>query len=97
MARRKNEEGQTKAKKVIFVIKAPEARKVMLAGDFNNWDFNSTPLRKSKKQEWQKSMTLKPGRYQYKFVIDGNWIIDPSNTNLEYSSLGTENSVIEIA
>lgn len=85
-----------KSKKIKFILDAPDASKVMLAGDFNKWDFKKTPLRKGKNRIWNKDMTLKPGRYEYKFVVDGNWVIDPNNNNRVLSSLGTENSVIEI-
>jgi len=84
-------------KKISFSIDAPYASKVMLVGDFNNWDKANTPLKKSAKvSAWRKDLTLKPGKYQYKFLVDGNWMIDPSNSKKSVNSFGTENSIVEV-
>ena len=85
----------SKGKKVKFMLHAPDAGKVMLAGDFNNWQHARTPLKKGKKA-WEKDLVLKPGKYEYKFVVDGNWINDPGNDCYIWNSYGTQNSVIEI-
>lgn len=86
----------SRGKAITFAIAAPEAKDVFLAGDFNNWDYSSTRLSRSKDKSWKTELVLRPGRYEYKFVVDGNWISDPSNTNSSLNSFGTENSVIEI-
>lgn len=83
-------------KKVKFSVKVSQADKVMLAGDFNNWDSSSIPLSKNRQNIWEKELKLKPGRYEYKFIVDGNWITDPNNSKKIQNSLGTENSVIEV-
>ena len=92
MARKK----VAKAEKVRFSIKTAEAKEVKLAGDFNNWNANSGKLKKSRGNIWIKDVLLKPGRYEYKFVIDGNWISDPDNDSRSWNSFGSENSVVEI-
>lgn len=79
-----------------FNLDAPSAKEVTLAGDFNNWDSTSTRLRQGKDNMWRRELRLKGGRYEYKFVVDGNWILDPNNTNRAWNSFGTENSVIEL-
>ncbi|MBD3263949.1 MAG: glycoside hydrolase [Candidatus Omnitrophica bacterium] len=83
-------------KRVRFTLNAPEAREVKLAGDFNNWDPIATSLRKGRGKLWAKDMVLKPGRYEYKFVIDGEWLPDPDNKNVTSNSFGSHNSVVEI-
>ena len=45
---------------------------------------------------WWKGLRLKPGRYQYKFIIDGDWVADAANPRRARSSLGTDNSVIDV-
>ena len=87
---------KAKGKTVTFSLNAPDAKDVMISGDFNNWE--RSPLRKTspKDKVWRKDMTLRPGRYEYKFLVDGNWITDPSNTNRSWNNYGSENSVIEI-
>ena len=87
---------RVEAKKIKFKFEAPGAEEVMLAGDFNNWDYTATPLKKSKGTLWQREVALKPGRYEYRFVVDGGWVTDPNNNNRVWNGLGTENSVLEL-
>lgn len=84
------------AKRIDFYLTAPSASKVSVAGTFNSWDYKKAPLVKGKDNTWRTSLNLKPGRYEYKFVVDGNWITDPKNSNRSWSSLGTENSIVEV-
>ena len=70
-----------KAERVRFSIKTTEAKEVKLAGDFNNWNADAGKLKKSRGNVWIKDLLLKPGRYEYKFVVDGNWMSDPDNEN----------------
>ena len=84
------------AEKVRFSIKMGQAKEVKLAGDFNNWDAEAGKLKKSRGSVWIKDLLLKPGRYEYKFVVDGNWISDPDNENSSRNSFGSQNSVVEI-
>lgn len=79
-----------------FSLTAPEAKEVFVAGDFNDWNPSELAMRKFKAGKYVKKMKLKPGRYEYLFVVDGNWRTDPANTNRHPNVFGTENSVIEI-
>jgi len=54
------------------------ARQVYLAGNFNKWVPNNLPMKKVG-NEWVLSYTFAAGNYQYKFVVDGGWITDPTN------------------
>jgi 1,4-alpha-glucan branching enzyme len=83
-------------KKVTFQISAPDARDVRLAGDFNSWNPSNTTLRKAKDGVWKRDLSLKPGRYEYKYVVDGQWRRDPINNLFTVNAYGTENSVIEL-
>lgn len=83
-------------KKVSFEIMAPEAKKVLLSGDFNSWNTEGTPLKKQKTGLWKTTMTLGPGKYEYKFIIDGQWVTDPTNSYTNTNSLGSHNSVKEV-
>ena len=86
---------ESKIKTVTFALNAPNANRVMLAGTFNNWHGEKTLLRKGK-TGWETTMLLKPGKYEYKFVVDGKWINDPINRWSISNSYGTQNSVIEV-
>ena len=83
------------ARKVSFTMVAPEAKNVFLVGDFNNWDINSHPL-KASKGTWKTSVKLAPGRYEYRFLIDGEWQNDPNCTTFAPNSYGTENCVLTL-
>jgi len=81
---------------VLFSCYAPEAEKVYVVADFNEWSADHTPLRNIEGTGvWQKIVPLKKGRYEYKFFVDGHWITDPENPNKAPSEFG-ENSYIEI-
>ena len=82
------------AKKVTFKYLAEGATEVFVAGDFNAW--KSAKLAKAKNGSWSKNFSVKPGKYEYKFLVNGEWITDPSNTNIAYNAFGTANSVFEV-
>jgi len=62
---------------VEFRLKAPKAKSVALAGDFNHWSAQSLPLYKNRKGDWEVLVPLPPGKYEYAFVVDGAWLADP--------------------
>lgn len=77
---------------------ALNAHRVCLAGDFNNWDIEATPMAKNK-HGFECSMDLSAGRqYQFRYVIDGQtWCNDPQADSFEYCGMGDSmNSVISI-
>ncbi len=84
------------AKIVEFEVAAPSAERVYLAGDFNNWDPNLTPLRKERDGNWKTRLKLTPGRYEYKFWVDGEWKEDTKNKLTHPNPYGTANSILEI-
>jgi len=84
-------------KKVRFEFKAPAASRVLLVGDFNAWNNAGLALKKSKDGIWSIDLGLKPGKYQYKYIVDGQWKTDPSNRMSARNPFGSENSVKEVA
>jgi 1,4-alpha-glucan branching enzyme len=79
--------------KVKFEFAASEAREVFLAGDFNNWDTRTNPMKKDKKGVWKATLPLAPGRYEYRFLADGQWENDPSCCSCVPNQFGSMNSV----
>lgn len=80
--------------KVVFRFKAPEATSVFLAGTFNNWSTTATPMKKKENGIWEVALELGPGRYEYKFVINGTtWKEDPINPGKVPDPYGGYNSV----
>jgi chromosome partitioning protein len=82
---------------VQFVIRAGGARSVRLAGDFNDWNPDRTPMRPLGEDVYSLELPLLPGRYQYRYVVDGRWITDPANHRVEMNPFGELNSIVEIA
>jgi hypothetical protein len=56
------------------------AGKVLLAGNFSNWELNAIPMTKVD-SGWVTSVKLRPGKYLYKFIADGNWTVDKDQYN----------------
>jgi hypothetical protein len=82
---------------ITFSLHEPAAREVYLVGDFNYWKIDpSNRLKRVEDGQWIKRVNLKPGRYHYKFVIDGEWREDPNNLNKEENNFGGFNSLIEV-
>ncbi|TPN87454.1 hypothetical protein [Aquimarina algicola] len=72
-----------------------EARKVILSGSFNHWSEDQYRMTKTK-TGWRYTTTLSGGKHHYKFIVDGNWIVDPDNPVKEYDFQGNINSVCMI-
>ncbi|MBN2373935.1 glycogen-binding domain-containing protein [bacterium] len=67
----------SKMRPVSFSFFDPNAEQVLLVGDFNNWSLDTRCIKKRESGEWSVSMTLKPGTYDYRFIVDGQWREDP--------------------
>ena len=79
--------------KVTFSFDAPQAQSVLLAGDFTGWQEAPVVMKKNKKGVWQKSVSLPPGRYEYRLLVDGEWRDDPQCPNRQTNQFGGENCV----
>ncbi len=88
---------QPKVKPVRVAYAAPDAQHVALAGDFNNWDPQAQPMQRGPDGTWSVSLLLRPGTYQYKFVVDGEWREDHANPHRSWDAQGACNSVLEVA
>jgi 1,4-alpha-glucan branching enzyme len=92
------------AASVDFTCHAPEAKEVFVAGTFNDWQPDSTPLKLREDGKWATKMSLAPGHYEFKFIVDGQWCCEVGCEH-EYTGckkccpneMGTMNRVLEIA
>lgn len=75
-----------------FLRKNTDTKKVMLAGSFNNWSPDALAMTKTD-SGWIADVKIKPGKYWYKFIIDGNWNTDNDNMVTENDGMGNDNSV----
>ena len=83
---------------VRLVLLQPGAQSVAVAGDFNGWNPEQTKLERSEGGMWIATIPLKPGRYQYMFVIDGKqWIADPLAGEASGDGFGSENAVLDVS
>jgi chromosome partitioning protein len=82
---------------VLFSARFEGAKKVLIAGDFNNWSPMSTPMNNgSIPGVWITKLPLYPGRYRYRFVVDGKWMTDPNNSYVEANQFGELNNIVEV-
>lgn len=65
---------------VQFTLNAPGAKSVIVSGAFNSWSTNALPMKRSSDGSWFVNTRLPAGTYGYKFIQDGNWILDPGNS-----------------
>jgi len=82
---------------VRFVLVAPGAHQVSVAGTFNRWDPSATPLVRSGSADmWVATLSLPPGQHQYAFVVDGvRWVPDPTAPAID-DGFGRRNSVLTL-
>jgi len=93
---KKSQEKKTAKKRITFKLEASDAKEAILAGDFNSWDVKKHVMKRDNKGRWSKVVTLSPGRYEYKFLVDGQWQNDPSNDEMVPNSFGTHNNILTV-
>ena len=93
---KKKQEKKTQKKRITFKLEASEAKEAILVGDFNSWDLKKHTMKKDDKGRWAKIVTLAPGRYEYKFLVDGQWQNDPGNDQMVHNSFGTVNNILNV-
>jgi 1,4-alpha-glucan branching enzyme len=79
-----------------LTLALPDAITVAVAGTFNNWDPGRTPMTKNDAGAWNATLSLPPGRYEYRFVVDGDWISDPEAEDSVENPFGQTNSVLVV-
>lgn len=82
---------------VEFVLEHSGAEQVYICGDFNGWQ--PVSLRMIGKPEaglWEQRLSLQPGRYEYKFMVDGHWVHDPDARKNVPNVYGSLNSVVDV-
>jgi hypothetical protein len=74
---------------------ALNAKKVYLAGSFNNWDGGQLQMKRTA-TGWELPVYLANGTYTYRFVTDGNWQYDAANPERVRNEFDDYNSVVHI-
>src|SRR5438132_5872163 len=82
------------AKDQEFRFEKPDAQTVELMAEFNQW--KGEPMTKEANGIWTIKVSVPPGTYGYKFLVDGkDWVFDPKNSQRKTAD-GVENSSIEV-
>ena len=85
---------------------APEAQAVFVAGTFNDWRPEATPLRRQADGHWRTTLPLPPGHHEFKCIVDGQWGCESGcECEHEYrgcpkcvpNEFGTMNRVLEVS
>ena len=69
---------------------------VLVAGSFNDWKENKPLIDKDNNGVYRCQLRLVPGEYQYKFLVDGQWRLDPANNDFVPNEFGSLNSVLKV-
>ena len=95
-AEKRTTSAQPRRRRIVFSFSAPEAQNVSLVGNFNNWDYTKT-MKKDKEGLWTSRVDLEPGKYEYRFLVDGEWQDDPNCQIRQENSFGSHNCILEIS
>ena len=74
----------------------PTAAAVAIAGTFNDWRPEATTMVSLGDGRWVKALVLQPGVYQYRLVVDGQWMPDPQAKETAHNPYGEVNSVLRV-
>jgi 1,4-alpha-glucan branching enzyme len=91
----KNKGGKHEVKRIHFEFTSSAAESVAIAGSFNDWQPNATPMIALGQGRWAKDLALPPGEYEYCLVVDGEWIADPLAKESVPNPFGGVNSVLK--
>ena len=83
-------------KEIEFSFYAPLASSVEVAGTFNGWNPSVFRLKRYDEGTWKGSFALKPGRYEYRFLIDGRWENEQKECEMVDNGMGACNCVVTI-
>ena len=88
--------GEPRARPIHIEFNHPTASKVAIAGTFNDWRPGATEMVPVGEGRWLKEMVLPPGVYEYRLVVDGEWMPDPRAYATAPNPFGEVNSVLTV-
>ena len=81
---------------VRFGGRFPGARAVRVTGSFTGWKAEGEPLTLKGDGEWEAVLPVPPGRYEYRFIVDGDWLPDAQNAEAVPNDFGGVNSLLVV-
>jgi 1,4-alpha-glucan branching enzyme len=91
-----NRRAVSASREIELTCSAPKAKKVCVAGQFNNWNMTMMPMKKGNDGTWRIKLKLAPGKYEYKFIVDGTWAQETSSAETAANTFGTYNNVMTV-
>lgn len=80
---------------ILFVQPAAVGQRVAIAGEFNQWSETAHIMRRNDDLGvFELTVSLPPGRYPYRLIVDGVWMPDPYNPQFEPNPFGERNSFV---
>jgi 1,4-alpha-glucan branching enzyme len=79
-----------------IAVEMPGARSVIITGSFCGWSREGRPMHERNGGLWATTLTLPPGRYEYRLLVDGEWRDDPNCEDRMPNPFGSENCVFEV-
>ncbi|MBN1492715.1 MAG: glycogen-binding domain-containing protein [Candidatus Omnitrophica bacterium] len=83
-------------KEIEFSFFAPSAKDVKVAGSFTDWNKKPIKLKSNRDGKWQTTVKLKPGTYEYRFLVDGQWANDQRPVEMRQNEFGSTNCVLGV-
>jgi 1,4-alpha-glucan branching enzyme len=87
----------SKARKIRYSVRLPQADEVALTGDFTGWSPDGIPLHHRGGDEWYVQIDLVPGDYEYRLRVDGGWQDDPEAVQKVANPFGTQNCILRVS
>ena len=87
---------KTRRKKITFSMEAVGAKEVHLVGEFNDWKSRAHPMKNDGNGIWVKQLQLPEGNFEYKFLVDDQWVADPQNERACPNCFGTLNNIVRV-
>ena len=87
---------RSETRRVTFVFKSPEAKDVRVTGDFTRWAPQGIRLSHDGNGRWRTVLSLDPGEYQYRLLVDGLWQNHEDATERVTNPYGSENCVLKV-
>lgn len=88
---------QTRSQPLRIEFHDEHAQAVSIAGTFNDWRPGVVPMIPLGQGRWVKELSLPPGRYEYRLVVDGQWICDPAAAEKVPNPFGGQNAVLTVS
>lgn len=82
--------------RIFLQVFHPDATEVFVAGSFNGWDPSATPLQPQGDGRWAVELILGRGKYEYRFLVDGEWTDDPLSPAYVSNPFGGLNCILAV-